>query len=158
MDTWVKIGVVAAVMQTAIAMLVLFDIAPSSFDTLWMWRFLFVSVTLFTWAVLYWIVQRQKNIQQAVPVRGQGNLIIHSAVYGLGSGQDRDVTKRVCALVMNGRLNIEVRPETFLIDDPYPNRTKSLRVTCSYGDKEKVRVERTDYQFLNLPLEIENEI
>jgi hypothetical protein len=156
MDTWGKTGVVAAIIQTTIAMLMLFDIAPLNLGTPWMWRFLFVSVTLFTWVVLYWIIQRQKKIQQGALARGQSNLIIHSALYGLGPGQDRDVTERVRALVMNGKLNIEVRPETFLIDDPYPNKIKSLRVTCSYGDKEKVRVQRTDYQFLNLPLDIEN--
>jgi hypothetical protein len=129
----------------------------------WAW-FVLILLAPFCSVVLPLIMNKRQSIVhiQTVPnsspsrALGQRPLIIHSAVYGLGSGQDHEVTERVRELVVNGELHIKVRPETFRMDDPYLNRTKRLFVICSYGEKENVVVSRTDDQLLNLPLDIES--
>lgn len=76
-------------------------------------------------------------------------LIIHSALYGNGPTNDRNVTDRLESAARDA-LVIPV-DNNFLGCDPAPNQEKRLLVEYSYGNQTKFTVSQPEYSRLVLP-------
>jgi hypothetical protein len=116
----------------------------------WAW-FVLILFTPFCLVALPLILNRQSPVSSPSPAPGQGNLIIHSAGYGLGPRQYLDVTAQVRELIKDGELHVRVHPSDLRCIDPYPGEYKHLRVIYSYGDQQKRTIDRRDLDILNLP-------
>jgi hypothetical protein len=117
----------------------------------WAWFVLILFAPF--WLGVFPFIMNKK--QQIVNVQ-QGNLIIHSAQYGLGPGRYLDITKQVRERVQNGELHTKVHPDDLGCHDPFPGEIKHLRVIYAYSDKEKRTIQHRDLEILNLPLDVEN--
>lgn len=95
--------------------------------------------------------KRSSSISPPSSVHTQDQLIIHSAMYGLGPGSELDVLGQVRTIVERGERQIRVHPDTFGIPDPYPGKEKRLVIMFSIGNRKNQSATGKDYGYVNLP-------
>ncbi|MBE3063512.1 MAG: hypothetical protein IMZ69_00650 [Spirochaetes bacterium] len=78
-------------------------------------------------------------------------LAIHSAQYGLGEGQYRDVTAIVQALVVDGRLHVPVENMNLAPDNPFKGKRKHLLLVYSLGGTARHTITAGEHLWVDLP-------
>lgn len=81
--------------------------------------------------------EEQNNNENQIAVRNSGDLVIQSALYGLGA-RYIDVTEEVQKEVIQGRLQLLV--SNLIAGDPLPGTRKNLTVVFSYRGQRYTRI------------------
>lgn len=110
-----------------------------------------VYLLLLTWCALGYVVyDRRRGTARAVPADPK-KLTIHSAVYGLETVEDIDVTNKLRDAIGDA---LAIRVDNNLVPrDPATMLNKRLEVEYSYGSAVRKKISRPEYELLVLPVD-----
>ena len=153
MDTWFKVGVIAALVQVVFAGTTFLGITYQNMQGNVLSISVSMGIALFTWIALYLSYREIKRAPQRATQSSlsDGDLNVDYAGYGLGPNQYRNVTNQVRSLVKDGELHMIVGPEDLKCEVYSGSPGKHLFIIYSYRENWGIYKKANVYEPVVLP-------